>query len=61
MLRWMSVAAILVAALLVALFIGGLVDSNSAQLVAAGSGFAAVMAGWSSGYAAIKSKLRATP
>ncbi|MCK6065032.1 MULTISPECIES: hypothetical protein [Microbacterium] len=55
---WMSVAAVLAVALLVAVFIGGAVDSSPAQLVAAGIGFAAVMTGWSTGYAVITSKLR---
>ncbi|MDL5350122.1 hypothetical protein [Microbacterium sp. zg-YB36] len=60
-LRWINVAAVVAAALLVALFVVGLLGANSAQLVAAGIGFAGVMAGWSAGYAVITSKLRAAP
>ncbi|MCR2792137.1 hypothetical protein NQ156_03570 [Microbacterium sp. zg.Y625] len=57
-LRRISIAAGLVLALLVAIFVAGLLDGKSALLVGAGSGFAAVMVVWSSGYAAIALRLR---
>lgn len=56
--QWLTIIMVIGALLTVALFIAGLVNQSLGMTIAGSSGFAAIAAGWSGGFATMSTQIK---